>query len=99
MILDLEHIDDYNYEYKEEDIKYIIRNPYEINNILYESKFFEFVFIGDNKGFKLRKIKGDIIYEDNSAACLSLCIDNNRNYLFAGFADGNIRVYHLLTDN
>ena len=86
-----------NYEKK---IKKIIKNDRkEINSIIFKSKFFEYIFIADNKGFNIRKIVGGKkIFEDNSAACFSFCFDENRNNLFAGFGDGIIRVYHLKKD-
>ena len=83
---------------KEENIKEVIKNDNEINNIFFETKFFRVLFIGANKGFNLKQIKGKKIFEDNSTACLSFCFDNNKNYLFAGFADGIIRVYLILDE-
>ena len=81
---------------EEEYIKYIIENDDEINSILFDSKFFLNIFIADNKGFKIRNIKPNkIIFKDNSATCLSLCFDKNKNYLFAGFGDGIIKVYEM----
>ena len=74
----------------------IYPNKNKINNILYENKFYEYYYIGDNKGFKMRKInENTLIFEDNSAGCHSLCFDKKNNYLFAGFGDGIIKVYHL----
>ena len=88
---------DSNYE---KNIIRIIKNDRkEINSIFFKSKFYEYIFIADNKGFNIRKIIiGKKIFEDNSAACFSFCFDENRNYLFAGFGDGIIRVYHLKKD-
>lgn len=85
-----------NYNFKEENIKMFIDNKYEINTILFESKFFTVISIGDSKGFKIKSIKGKNTYfEDNSDACYSICFDVNKNYLFAEFEDGIIRVYQF----
>ena len=45
--------------------------------------------------FSLLKIKGGTkpVFEDNQGACLSLTYDKTKEYLFAGYADGTIRVY------
>ena len=84
---------------EQNNIKSIFQNDHQINNILYEDKFFEYIFIGDNKGFRIKKIKGSIIFQDNSDACFSLCFDKNKNYLFACFGDGIIRVYHIIQND
>ena len=86
--------DDVNF--REENIKQIQKNKYEINKILFDSKFFTIFFIGDNKGLKVKSVRGNFKYfEDNTVACYSICFDRRKNFLFAGFGDGNIRVYHL----
>ena len=85
---------------EEEYITYIMKNDDEINSILFEDKFFTYIFIADNKGFKIRRIKPNkIIFKDNSAACLSLCFDKNKNYIFAGFEDGIIKVFQINKEN
>ena len=33
------------------------------------------------------------VFEDKSGPCLSLCYDKSKSYLFAGFANGVIKVY------
>ena len=81
---------------KKKIIKTLKKNKYEINKILFDSKFFPIFFIGDNKGLKIKSVKGNFKYfEDNTAACYSMCFDRRKNFLFAGFGDGIIRVYHL----
>ena len=80
----------------EENITKIIKNEDELNNILYESKFFSVVFIGTNKGLIVRRLKSDkIVYKDKAGACLSLCFDKNKNYLFAGYEEGIIKIYQV----
>ena len=38
--------------------------------------------------------KETLIFYDLTS-CLSLCFNNNKNYLFAGFGDGIIRIYRI----
>ena len=80
---------------EEENIKQVIETGVDINTILFESKFFEIFAIGTSKGLQIRKVKGEKkpVFEDKSGACLSLTYDKSKNYLFAGFADGTIKVY------
>ena len=88
------NIQDEKSENEEENIKQKIETGVDINAILFESKFFEIFAIGTSKGLQIRKIKGDKpVFQDKNGACLSLCYDNTKSYLFAGFSDGNIRVY------
>ena len=90
------YLDFNDVNFKEENIKEIKKNKYEINKILFDSKFFTIFFIGDNKGLKVKSVRGNFKYfEDNTVACYSICFDRRKNFLFAGFGDGNIRVYHL----
>ena len=78
------------------EIKKIIQNEYEINSILFEDKYFCIIFIGDNKGLRIRDNARNIKYfDDNYAPCTSFCFNSNKEYLFAGFGDGIIRVYHF----
>ena len=81
---------------KEEDnVKQSIETGVDINAILFESKYFEYFAIGTSKGLQIRKVKGEKkpVFQDNNGACLSLCYDKSKDYLFAGYADGTIRVY------
>jgi guanine nucleotide-binding protein subunit beta-2-like 1 protein len=82
-------------ENAENEVKQTIEAGVDINAILFETKFFEIFAIGTSKGLQIRKVKGEKkpVFEDKSGACLSLCYDKSKSYLFAGFADGNIRVY------
>ena len=71
----------------------------DINAILFESKYFLIYALGTSKGLQIRKIKGQKKpdYEDKgNGACLSLAYDKSKEYLFAGFADGTIKVYKIL---
>jgi len=79
----------------ESQVKQTIEAGVDINAILFDSKFFEIFAIGTSKGLQIRKVKGEKKpeFEDKKGACLSLCYDKTRTYLFAGFVDGTIRVY------
>ena len=79
---------------EEENIKQTIETGVDINSILFETKFFEIFAIGTSKGLQIRKVKGEKkpVFQDNYGACLSLTYDKSKDYLFAGFADGTIRV-------
>ena len=85
-------------ENEEDNIKQTIDTGVDINTILFESKFFEIFAIGTSQGLQIRKIKGEKKpvfkdYKKECGACLSLTYDKSKDYLFAGFADGTIRVY------
>jgi len=69
----------------------------DINTISFESAYFTSIVIGTNKGLIIQEVKsqkGKPLFEKKSfGACLSLCWDVDKKYLFAGFADGGIRIY------
>ena len=71
-----------------------------LNSILFESKFFQIYALGTSKGLQIRRIKGKKPeFEDSeNGACLSLAYDKSKEYLFAGFADGTIGVYKILSE-
>ena len=86
-------------EESENEVKQTIETGIDINAILFESKFFQIYALGTSKGLQIRKIKGQKKpdYEDKgNGACLSLAYDKSKEYLFAGFADGTIKVYKIL---
>ena len=80
---------------EEDNVKQTIETNVDINAILFDSQFFEIYAIGTSKGLQIRKIKEGAkpVFEDKNEACLSLAYDKSKSYLFAGFADGTIRVY------
>jgi hypothetical protein len=86
-------------ENAENEVKQTIEAGVDINAILFETKFFEIFAIGTSKGLQIRKVKGEKekdkkpVFEDPSGACLSLCYDKSKSYLFAGFSNGVIKVY------
>ena len=88
-------------ENEEENIKTTIETGVDINAILFETKFFEIFAIGTSKGLQIRKIKGQNkpVFEDKSGPCLSLAYDKTKEYLFAGYADGVIRVFKTSSSN
>ena len=88
-------------ENEEENIKTTIETGVDINAILFETKFFEIFAIGTSKGLQIRKIKNGNkpVFEDKSGPCLSLAYDKTKEYLFAGYADGVIRVFKTSSSN
>jgi len=89
-------------EESENETKQTIETGIDINAILFESKFFQIYALGTSKGLQIRKIKGGKKpdFEDKeNGACLSLAYDKGKEYLFAGFADGTIKVYKTLNES
>ena len=85
----------------ENEVKQTIETGIDVNAILFESKFFQIYALGTSKGLQIRRIKGSKKpdFEDNeNGACLSLTYDKSKEYLFAGFADGTIKVYKTLNE-
>ena len=82
-------------ENEEDNVKTTIETGVDINAILFENKFLEVFAIATNKGLQIRKIRGGNkpVFQDDKGPCYSLCYDKDKNYLFAGYADGTIRVY------
>ena len=82
-----------------DNVKQTIETGVDINSILFTSKFFEIFAIGTSKGLQIRKIKAAkgenkaVSFEDKSGACLSLAYDPSKEYLFAGYSNGTIKVY------
>ena len=88
-------------EGSENESKSTIETGIDINAILFESKFFQIYALGTSKGLQIRRIRGKKKpeFEDNAnGACLSLAYDKSKDYLFAGFADGTIKVYKTLNE-
>jgi guanine nucleotide-binding protein subunit beta-2-like 1 protein len=69
----------------------------DLNAISFESSYFTLISLATSKGLSIREIKGNnVIFEKSygsNVPCLSLAWDANKEYLFAGFSDGKIRVY------
>ena len=91
------NIGDENHDY---EVKQTLETGTDINAILFETKFFQIYALGTSKGLQIRRIKGKKPeFEDNeNGACLSLTYDKSKEYLFAGFADGTIKVYKTLNE-
>jgi len=85
----------------ENEVKQVIETGIDINAILFESKFFQIYALGTSKGLQIRRIKAKKPdFEDNeNGACLSLTYDKSKEYFFAGFADGTIKVYKTLNES
>lgn len=82
-----------------EDVcKQSIETNVDVNSILFESAYFNIYVIGTAQGLQIRGVKGGILYEHKlptTSACNCLCYDPSKKYLFAGFADGSIRVFEI----
>ena len=88
-------------ESKDNEVKQSIETGIDINAILFETKFFQIIALGTSKGLQIRKIKGGKKpeFEDNeNGACLSLAYNKSKEYLFAGFPDGTIKVYKTVNE-
>lgn len=72
----------------------------DINSISYESKYFFVIFIATSKGLIIQEISKDnkVLFQENYGPCQCLAWDESKTYLFAGFADGAIRVFKLKTE-
>jgi guanine nucleotide-binding protein subunit beta-2-like 1 protein len=83
----------------------------DLNALSYESKYFTVLALATSKGISIRDIKSQSeIYSRSFGgkgakegkevfhACLSLAWDESKTYLFAGFADGVIRVYKFVEE-
>ena len=87
-----------------DNVKQTIETGVDINTILFSNKFFEIFAIGTSKGLQIRKIKepkegkgqNKPVFEDKFGACLSLAYSPSKDYLFAGYSNGIIKVYRTL---
>lgn len=82
-------------ENSQDNMKQVIETNVDINDIVFESKYFEIYAIATSQGLQIRKVKGDKkpFFFDKHSTCYSITYDKSKTYLFAGFADGTIRVY------
>ena len=91
-IYSMENLDDED-KGKREEI--IFSKNTKVNTILFENKHFHFIFIACEKGLYIQKIKGKSYCIDDSEECISLCFDMSKDYLFAGFKSGIIKVFNI----
>ena len=89
-------------EESENEVKQTIETGIDINAILFESKFFQIYALGTRKGLQIRKIKGqkkpDFEDKENGACLSCITYDKRKEYLFARFVDGTIKVYKTLNE-
>lgn len=82
-----------------EDVqKQVIETNTDVNAVDFESAHFSFVALGTANGLQIRNVKTQKVEYENKAVqspCLSLSYDKSKQYLFAGHADGKIRVYKI----
>ena len=80
-----------------DELKQEYDTGYDLHAITYENKYFGMFQYGSSNGLSIRELaENKDIYSFNygkNNACLSLAFDQSKKYLFAGFADGLIRVY------
>ncbi len=69
----------------------------DLNAICYDNQYLSFITLATSKGISVRDINGtQEVYGKtygNNNACLSIAFDQSKQFLFAGFSDGIIRVY------
>jgi len=83
---------------KESDsLKQTIDVQADLYDLSYISKYYNVISLATSKGLVIREIKGNsegvVKNFGKNNPCLSLAWDPSRTYLFAGFADGVIRLY------
>jgi guanine nucleotide-binding protein subunit beta-2-like 1 protein len=69
----------------------------DINALSFESKYFYAVFVATSKGLIIQEISKNnkVLFHENYGPCHCLAWDETKTLLFAGFADGVIRVFRL----
>jgi guanine nucleotide-binding protein subunit beta-2-like 1 protein len=73
---------------------------YDINAISFETKYFSLIIAATSRGLIVAEVKsGNVLFEKTYCACHSLAWDESRTLLFAGFADGAIRVFRFKGEN
>ena len=86
-------------EKDQEKIK--IKSNSNIHTINFESKLFYILACGTSNGLQLLDIKGQkwmSLHKEVKSPCFSLCYDESKQFLFAGHADGKIRVHKINLD-
>jgi WD40 repeat protein len=89
-------------------LKQTIEINCELSALSFESKYFSVISLATQKGLAIRDIKGntnifsytpsksaDTSKSPTCVSCKSLAWDQSRQYLFAGFSDGVIRVFRF----
>lgn len=67
----------------------------DLNAISFESKYYMTISCATSKGLFVNEVNklNNSFYSKVNCACYSLAWDESKNYLFAGFADGVVRVF------
>lgn len=73
----------------------------DLNAISFESKYYMTISCATSKGLYINEVNklNHSFYKKEDSACHSLAWDETKEYLFAGFADGVIRVFKFKADN
>lgn len=80
------------------ELKSTIDVQADLNAISFEDKYYMAITSATSKGLKVNEVSktSTTLFESAlGGACLSLAWDESKKYLFAGFADGGIRVYQF----
>lgn len=82
------------------DLKSTIEVNADINAISFESKYFYAISVATSKGLLIHEVSktNKVLFTENYGGCHSLAWDDSKTYLFAGFADGAIRVFKFRTE-
>jgi guanine nucleotide-binding protein subunit beta-2-like 1 protein len=77
------------------ELKSVIEVNGDINAISYDSTYFMAIAVASSKGLLIHEVNkvNKTLFEGKYGNCLSLAWDESKTYLFAGFADGVIRVF------
>lgn len=73
----------------------------DVNVVNFQSSYFGIIALGTSAGIQFRSVKSkQLLYENEKARspCLSICYDPSKKYIFAGHADGTIRVYKITSN-
>ena len=80
-------------------MKQSIETNVDVNAVNFTSAHFSLVALGTSNGLEIRNVKkGELLFKNDKIAaspCLALAYDASKKYLFAGHADGTIRVYAI----
>jgi guanine nucleotide-binding protein subunit beta-2-like 1 protein len=73
----------------------------DLNAISFESKYYMTISCATSKGLYINEVNklNSSLFKKGDCGCHSLAWDESKNYLFAGYADGVIRVFKFKSEN
>lgn len=82
------------------ELKSTVEVNADINAIAFESKYFYAISVATSKGLIIHEVgkTNKVLFQENYGPCHSLAWDDSKTYLFAGFADGVVRVFRFNTN-